>query len=300
MDFEQRQLFTQEITERARCPVCLELPASRVYMCSLSHVICAKCLSFLPTKTCPTCRASLELPIRCLHLEQIFNQLVYKCPHDDCNERYILRDREAHQLKCPFAKFTCPDPYCNWKGRFEPFVKHLEKDSHTNCVTVKQVAGFETTIEIPFGGRVDWFYFSTVLLTMKDEIIQINLRNPSNMTMQEMTEIRITAKSYENKQRGPISVRLLTSRTCDPQHQLIFEIPVGCRDQIADAVTPNSTPSVAWLKKMRFLVDYKLTARIVLYPPMRNVNIIPVITTHRSDSEDTVSDPDEPVLVMAE
>ena len=82
LETSQRALktLTEQLEERIKCPVCLEVPTSGpVYSCPQGHLVCSACYQG-PNSNCPICRTRMAKTISLLATTMIENiEHSYSC-----------------------------------------------------------------------------------------------------------------------------------------------------------------------------------------------------------------------------
>jgi len=71
----------QNLEDVLKCPVCLKVSEVPIYTCSFQHHVCGKCFSSLyqvhdQGTRCPTCRDSMDRPVKHRSMEKMAEQLV--------------------------------------------------------------------------------------------------------------------------------------------------------------------------------------------------------------------------------
>lgn len=101
-----------DLIEKAlTCPVCLGIIPPPVQQCSNGHVICVECNA--KCSKCPICRIPGRAKIRNLALENIAEDIMFKCPHVPCNEKVKHCAFKEHLQTCPSRPFVCLIPGCS-------------------------------------------------------------------------------------------------------------------------------------------------------------------------------------------
>ncbi len=87
-----------------KCPVCLEIPAGRIFQCDDGHIVCEKCDKGLVA--CPVCRQSREVypAVRVAVIEKILDLMAFDCRYKEygCNQKVSRKDLSEHQELCEY------------------------------------------------------------------------------------------------------------------------------------------------------------------------------------------------------
>uniref|UniRef100_A0A2M4BN25 Putative cysteine and histidine-rich protein 1 n=1 Tax=Anopheles marajoara TaxID=58244 RepID=A0A2M4BN25_9DIPT len=126
------------------CAVCLDLPRTAMYQCSMGHLMCAGCFTHLladgrlrdQNATCPNCRTEISKnnSSRNLAVEKAVSELPAECQY--CGNEFPNRSidyHESHECEdrptdCRFARIGC-----QWRGPIHEVSTH-----ETNCAHPKK------------------------------------------------------------------------------------------------------------------------------------------------------------------
>ena len=119
--------LTEQLEERIKCPVCLEVPTSGpVYSCPQGHLVCSACYQG-PNSNCPICRTRMAKTISLLATTVIEN-IEHSCKFEEegCKERSFVDKVEEHRRQCPFRPVRCPETkICNKEVPLAHLVEHV-------------------------------------------------------------------------------------------------------------------------------------------------------------------------------
>ena len=119
--------LTEQLEERIKCPVCLEVPTSGpVYSCPQGHLVCSTCYQG-PNSNCPICRTRMAKTISLLATTVIEN-IEHRCKFEEegCKERSFVGKVEEHRRQCPFRPVRCPETkICNKEVPLARLVDHV-------------------------------------------------------------------------------------------------------------------------------------------------------------------------------
>ena len=129
LETSQRALktLTEQLEERIKCPVCLEVPTSGpVYSCPQGHLVCSACYQG-PNSNCPICRTRMAKTISLLATTVIEN-IEHRCKFEEegCKVKSIVGKVEEHRRQCPFRPVRCPETKrCNKEVPLAHLVDHV-------------------------------------------------------------------------------------------------------------------------------------------------------------------------------
>ena len=152
--------LTEQLEERIKCPVCLEVPTSGpVYSCPQGHLVCSACYQG-PSSNCPICRTRMAKTISLLATTVIEN-IEHRCKFEEegCKVKSLVGKVEEHRRQCPFRPVRCPETKrCNK----EVALAHLLHHVLNSCLrkTCKHVEGST------YSGQYLNFIQSTLLDTL--------------------------------------------------------------------------------------------------------------------------------------
>ena len=128
VDVQKKQKLSSE-ADIMNCPVCFNFMCPPVYQCTQGHPICASCSPQIDT--CPQCRVSMSIKIRCLLVEQLLEREMFDCQYrsSGCSEKVKYSEKSTHEGKCPMRPFQCPHR-CSLKysGSDKDLIEHLKTD----------------------------------------------------------------------------------------------------------------------------------------------------------------------------
>ena len=110
---ETRKLFEEQLEERVRCPVCLEVPTSSpMYSCANGHLVCATCYQG-SISNCSLCRTRMNKTISLLATAVIEN-IEHRCKFETegCKVKTLVTQVEGHKKSCSFRPVECPSHLC--------------------------------------------------------------------------------------------------------------------------------------------------------------------------------------------
>lgn len=135
------------------CAVCLDLPRTAMYQCTMGHLMCAGCLTHLladgrlrdQNATCPNCRTEISknTSSRNLAVEKAVSELPSECQF--CGNEFPNKSVEYHEnneceerpTECKFARIGC-----QWRGPMHEVPTH-----ETNCTHPKK-SGAEVMVAL--------------------------------------------------------------------------------------------------------------------------------------------------------
>lgn len=135
------------------CAVCLDLPRTAMYQCSMGHLMCAGCFTHLladgrlrdQNATCPNCRTEINKnnSSRNLAVEKAVSELPSECQY--CGNEFPNKSVEYHESNeceerptdCKFARIGC-----QWRGPIHEVPTH-----ETNCAHPKK-SGAEVMVAL--------------------------------------------------------------------------------------------------------------------------------------------------------
>ncbi|KFK41067.1 hypothetical protein AALP_AA2G081300 [Arabis alpina] len=119
------EVITMEIPRNLlECPVCFHALTIPTFQCDNRHIACSSCCTKLSNK-CPTCKVPTG-KIRCRFAESIVEANIVPCPNAilGCTEKFPYGKELAHEEKCAFALCYCPEPNCNYTGKYQDLYSH--------------------------------------------------------------------------------------------------------------------------------------------------------------------------------
>lgn len=123
------------------CAVCLDLPRTAMYQCTMGHLMCAGCLTHLladgrlrdQNATCPNCRTEISknTSSRNLAVEKAVSELPSECQY--CGNEFPNKSVEYHEnneceerpTECKFARIGC-----QWRGPMHEVPTHEGNCTH--------------------------------------------------------------------------------------------------------------------------------------------------------------------------
>ncbi|XP_055610335.1 zinc finger TRAF-type-containing protein 1 homolog [Uranotaenia lowii] len=135
------------------CAVCLDLPRTAMYQCSMGHLMCAGCFTHLladgrlrdQNATCPNCRTEISKnnSSRNLAVEKAVSELPSECQY--CGNEFPNKSIEYHESNeceerptdCKFSRIGC-----QWRGPIHEVPNH-----ETNCAHPKK-SGAEVMVAL--------------------------------------------------------------------------------------------------------------------------------------------------------
>ena len=115
----------------AECPVCLQMPLGRVYICENSHPICDDCLP--KVDKCPQGRchyAKRRHGLRDRTMEKMIANLDCEVPchwsNEGCTFKGNVKRAKRHKKQCCFRLMKCPDKDCTEALPILEFVNHMD------------------------------------------------------------------------------------------------------------------------------------------------------------------------------
>ncbi|XP_058823584.1 zinc finger TRAF-type-containing protein 1 homolog [Topomyia yanbarensis] len=135
------------------CAVCLDLPRTAMYQCTMGHLMCAGCFTHLladgrlrdQNATCPNCRTEISKnnSSRNLAVEKAVSELPSECQY--CGNEFPNKSIEYHECNeceerptdCSFARIGC-----QWRGPTHEVPSH-----EANCVHPKK-SGAEVMVAL--------------------------------------------------------------------------------------------------------------------------------------------------------
>lgn len=135
------------------CAVCLDLPRTAMYQCSMGHLMCAGCFTHLladgrlrdQNATCPNCRTEISKAnsTRNLAVEKAVSELPAECQY--CCKEFPNKSIDYHEstecedrpTDCKFARIGC-----QWRGPIHEVPSH-----ETNCAHPKK-SGAEVMVAL--------------------------------------------------------------------------------------------------------------------------------------------------------
>ncbi|XP_053697211.1 zinc finger TRAF-type-containing protein 1 homolog [Sabethes cyaneus] len=135
------------------CAVCLDLPRTAMYQCTMGHLMCAGCFTHLladgrlrdQNATCPNCRTEISKnnSSRNLAVEKAVSELPSECQY--CGNEFPNKSVEYHEnneceerpTDCAFARIGC-----QWRGPIHEVPSH-----EANCVHPKK-SGAEVMVAL--------------------------------------------------------------------------------------------------------------------------------------------------------
>nr|XP_029731467.1 cysteine and histidine-rich protein 1 homolog [Aedes albopictus] len=135
------------------CAVCLDLPRTAMYQCTMGHLMCAGCLTHLladgrlrdQNATCPNCRTDISKnpSSRNLAVEKAVSELPSGCRY--CGNEFPNKSIDYHEAneceerptECKYARIGC-----QWRGPIHEVPTH-----ETNCTHPKK-SGAEVMIAL--------------------------------------------------------------------------------------------------------------------------------------------------------
>ena len=118
--------MSDNLEERVRCPVCLEVPTSGpFYSCTKGHLVCTSCYQG-PTSNCPLCRTRMFKTFSLLATTVIEN-IEHRCKFEaeGCKEKMLVGKVEEHRLSCNFRPVSCPSIGCKVRLPLTQLVDHI-------------------------------------------------------------------------------------------------------------------------------------------------------------------------------
>eukprot|EP00088_Acartia_fossae_P046687 TRINITY_DN5047_c0_g1_i5.p1 TRINITY_DN5047_c0_g1~~TRINITY_DN5047_c0_g1_i5.p1 ORF type:complete len:471 (+),score=100.67 TRINITY_DN5047_c0_g1_i5:101-1513(+) len=139
------------------CPVCYQIfGGPRVWQCSNGHLTCDQCHEH--STTCPLCRSAFS-NIRPLAIEELTRQVPLKCKNNSqgCEVTLALRERELHELSCPFTQGHCPVLSCTLQFLIKDTLQHMESQHNLSvdsaCLRLHQGVNMSFRSSISMGGN---------------------------------------------------------------------------------------------------------------------------------------------------
>lgn len=123
------------------CAVCLDLPRTAMYQCSMGHLMCAGCFTHLladgrlrdQNATCPNCRTEINKnnSSRNLAVEKAVSELPSECQY--CGNEFPNKSVDYHETNeceerptdCKFARIGC-----QWRGPIHEVPTHEANCAH--------------------------------------------------------------------------------------------------------------------------------------------------------------------------
>lgn len=123
------------------CAVCLDLPRTAMYQCTMGHLMCAGCFTHLladgrlrdQNATCPNCRTEISknTSSRNLAVEKAVSELPSECQY--CGNEFPNKSIEYHEsneceerpTECKFARIGC-----QWRGPTHEVPSHEANCTH--------------------------------------------------------------------------------------------------------------------------------------------------------------------------
>lgn len=123
------------------CAVCLDLPRTAMYQCSMGHLMCAGCFTHLladgrlrdQNATCPNCRTEISKnnSSRNLAVEKAVSELPSECQY--CGNEFPNKSVDYHESNeceerptdCKFARIGC-----QWRGPIHEVPSHEANCAH--------------------------------------------------------------------------------------------------------------------------------------------------------------------------
>uniref|UniRef100_U5EYI2 Protein ubiquitination n=1 Tax=Corethrella appendiculata TaxID=1370023 RepID=U5EYI2_9DIPT len=123
------------------CAVCLDLPRTVMYQCSLGHLMCAACFTHLladgrlrdQNATCPNCRTEISKSnaSRNLAVEKAVSELPSECQF--CCKEFPTKSIENHEnneceerpTDCKYVRIGC-----QWRGPMHESIEHEQHCAH--------------------------------------------------------------------------------------------------------------------------------------------------------------------------
>ncbi len=98
MDTKLQQMDIQTAS-KAECPVCHQVPRTKVFQCVNGHSICEQCST--KVKPCPQCRSSRKRS-RNLLAETLLDAFEFKCRYSEqgCEKTMSRGELSAHEYQC--------------------------------------------------------------------------------------------------------------------------------------------------------------------------------------------------------
>ena len=109
-----------QLKARLECPICLDIPRSKMFNCVNGHKICEACYGQLHLvarggKQCPQARCTYDKPPRRLRdLEAVIeiSDFNLACRWPGCNVELSVKDLKQHEAKCDHRQVPCPYTKC--------------------------------------------------------------------------------------------------------------------------------------------------------------------------------------------
>jgi len=124
------------------CPVCFQVPRSKIFVCSNSHKICESCYGKITAgaKQCPQGNCLYdEPPRRSRELEEIVENadLELSCSNASAGCKVDMKKDELrkHEMKCIFRQVPCPYTHCKKLISFNCIDSHI---SQSHLATTKK------------------------------------------------------------------------------------------------------------------------------------------------------------------
>eukprot|EP00092_Neocalanus_flemingeri_P038390 GFUD01041796.1.p1 GENE.GFUD01041796.1~~GFUD01041796.1.p1 ORF type:complete len:258 (+),score=54.16 GFUD01041796.1:73-846(+) len=125
-----------------KCPVCLDIPRSKIFACSNGHKICESCYDKIRTTAnmnamlCPNGRCKYDNPPRRNRdLEYIVENSDVKlsCSRPLCQVEMAKDNLLKHEVECEFRTVPCPHTTCEKEIVFKQVEDHIKRVHQDVC-----------------------------------------------------------------------------------------------------------------------------------------------------------------------
>jgi len=119
---QKRSKVEDELFDRIKCPICLNIMMDNIYQCPVGHLFCDVCID--KNKQCHSCRVDLPKDkIRAGIMEQMREHMSIHCENKECKEITIGKEHfKRHFISCKYNR--CDNVGCDFTGTIE------EKQDH--------------------------------------------------------------------------------------------------------------------------------------------------------------------------
>jgi hypothetical protein len=119
------------VDDELKCSICFQAFCSPVCNPQCGHTFCQQCIKtwHKNSSICPTCRQRAYIknyaPVQTRAVLNQLSRLLIKC---NLCQQINIEDRDKHLEICPkqIIQCTSADIHCQWKGKREDFLTHLE------------------------------------------------------------------------------------------------------------------------------------------------------------------------------
>lgn len=122
------------ILNEFRCPICLDIVNKPIICKKCGNLFCKKCYETYKLNTntfyilCPVCHSSFGVTkIIPISIENILNNLKFKCLFEGCEDIILLKDYKKHIYNCKYGLYKCGG--CDYNGNFFQIEEHIK-----NCI----------------------------------------------------------------------------------------------------------------------------------------------------------------------